>query len=427
MLFWRMKKFVIKSIYSIKMKLDLDFIRNEYPSLREDYVFFDNAGGSQTLKRVMDKVTEYYMTSDVQMGGTYSVSVQAKERVNSGSAQIAQTLNAKLAHEAVIGGSSTALIRLFSIVIGKTLNAGDEIIITNADHEANISPWKNLAEQGIVIKTWEFNKETFQLELEDLKKLMTEKTKLVAYCHVSNIFGTIHPAKEFNAYIHSQGALSFVDGVAYAPHRLPDVQDLDADFYVYSIYKVFGPHLGVLYGKEAHLLRLPGINHMFIANDDLPYKFQPGGPNYELTYALNGISDYLQAVAQHHGMEASRPVREQMQFAYDLFDAHEEALAQRLLDFLNSKESVQIIGETSANKDIRVCTIAFVVEGRYSPDIDAKVAANNIGIKTGDFYAKGITKSLDLDQQGGVVRVSMAHYNTFEELERLIAIFETLF
>lgn len=409
------------------MKLDLDFIRNEYPSLRKDYVFFDNAGGSQTLKRVMDKVTEYYMTSDVQLGGTYSVSTQARERVNSGSAQIAQTLNAQLAHEAIVGSSSTALIRLFSIVIGKTLKPGDEIIITNADHEANVSPWQSLAEQGIVIKTWEFNTETFQLELEDLKQLMSPNTKLVAYCHSSNIFGTIHPAKEFNAYIHSQGALAFIDGVAYAPHRLPDVQDLDADFYVYSLYKVFGPHLSVLYGKEAHLLRLPGINHSFIANDDLPYKFQPGGPNYELTYALNGISEYLQAVAQHHGMDANASIREQMQFAYDLFDAHEEALSQRLLDFLTQKEGVRIIGETSANKNIRVCTIAFVVKGIHSSEIDAKVAANNIGIKTGDFYAKGITKALDLDAQGGVIRVSMAHYNTFEELDRLITILDTLF
>lgn len=409
------------------MKLDLDFIRNEYPSLREDYVFFDNAGGSQTLKRVMDKITAYYMTSDVQLGGTYSISTQARERVNSGTAQIAQTLNAKFPHEAVIGSSSTALIRLFSIVIGKTLQAGDEIIITNADHQANISPWQSLAEQGIVIKTWEFNTETFQLELEDLKQLMSAKTKLVAYCHVSNIFGTIHPAKEINAYIHRQGALAFVDGVAYAPHRLPDVQDIDADFYVYSIYKVFGPHIGVLYGKEEHLLRLPGINHSIVPNDDLPYKFQPGGPNYELTYALNGISEYLQAVAQYHGMNANEPIRTQMQFAYDLFDAHEEALAQHLLNFLATKDKVRIIGETTADKDVRVCTIAFVVEGINSPEIDAKVAANNIGIKTGNFYANGITKALDLDRQGGVVRVSMAHYNTFEELERLIVVLDDIF
>ncbi|BDS09846.1 cysteine desulfurase-like protein [Aureispira anguillae] len=408
------------------MKLDLDFVRKEYPSLREDYVFFDNAGGSQTLQRVMNKITEYYMTSDVQLGASYSLSTLARERVNSGTAQIAKTLNTKLAHEAIIGSSSTALIRLFSIVIGQTLKAGDEIIISNADHEANISPWKSLAEKGIVIKIWEFNTTSFRLELEDLKALMTSKTKLVAFCHVSNIFGTIHPVKEITAYIHSQGALSFVDGVAYAPHRLPDVQELNVDFYVYSIYKVFGPHIGVLYGKEEHLLRLPGINHSFIPPDDLPYKFQPGGPNYELTYSLNGIVEYLQAVAQHHGIDPKASVREQLQFAYDLFDAHEELLVQRLLDFLMQKPNVRLIGEKTADKAIRVSTIAFVVNGMHSSEIDAKVAAQNIGIKTGNFYAKGITKALDLDKQGGVVRVSIAHYNTLEELERLIAVFEQI-
>lgn len=408
------------------MQLDLNFIRKEYPSLRDDYVYFDNAGGSQTLKRVMDRITEYYMTSDVQLGGTYSVSTEARKRVNSGTESIAKTLNTKVPHEAVIGSSSTALIRLFSIVIGQTLETGDEIIITNADHEANISPWKSLADKGIIIKTWEFNKESLQLELDDLKQVMTEKTKLVAFCHVSNIFGTIHPAKEFIDYIHSQNALAFVDGVAYAPHRLPDVQALGADFYVYSIYKVFGPHIGVLYGKEEHLLRLPGINHTFIPNDDLPYKFQPGGPNYELTYSLNGIVDYLTAVAQHHGMDASTPVREQMEYAYDLFDIHEEKLTQRLLDFLKSKSTIRLIGANTADRKVRVCTVAFVVDGVHASVIDEKVAAQNIGIKVGNFYATGITKALDLDDKGGVIRVSMAHYNTMEELERLITVLDQL-
>lgn len=408
-------------------ELDINFVRNEYPSLRDDYVYFDNAGGSQTLRRVMDKITEYYMTSDVQLGGIYSVSTKARERVNHGTAQIAQFLNTSKAHEAVVGSSSTALIRLFSIVIGKTLQAGDEIIITNADHESNVSPWKSLKEKGVIIKTWEFNKETLMLELEDLKALMTPQTKLVAFCQVSNIFGTLHPVKAIADYVHSQGAQVFVDGVAAAPHRLPDVQAMDADFYVCSIYKIFGPHMAVLYGKEELLLKLPGINHEFISEDDLPYKFQPGGPNYELTYGLSGIVEYLQAVAQHHGMDANRPVREQMQYAYDLFDLHEECLTERLLAFLNGKSKVRIIGKNIADRNQRVCTVAFVVEGVHASVIDQQVTAQNIGIKTGDFYAGGITKALNLDAQGGVIRVSMAHYNTFEELDRLIAVMDKLF
>lgn len=407
-------------------QLDINFIRKEFPALQSDYIYFDNAGGSQTLQRVVDKIVEYYKTSNVQMGGNYSISTLAKKRVEEGAAQIATTLNAKFPHEAVLGSSSTALIRLFSICIGKTLQPGDEIIITNADHEANVSPWKSLAEKGIVIKTWEFNKNTLKLELEDLEKLMTNKTRYVAFCHVSNVFGTIHPVKEFTAFIHSKGALAFVDGVAYAPHRLPDVQDWDVDFYVYSIYKVFGPHIAVLYGKEAHLLRLPGINHSFIPENDLPYKFQPGGANYELTYSLGGIVDYFKAVAQHHGMAADAPIRQQMQYAYDLFDLHEERLTGQLLDFLKQKKNVRIIGQQISDKKLRISTVAFVVEGVHAASIEAKVITQNIGIKIGDFYAKGITKSLNLDDKGGVVRVSMAHYNTVEEVDKLIKILDEI-
>ncbi|MCH2020888.1 MAG: aminotransferase class V-fold PLP-dependent enzyme [Saprospiraceae bacterium] len=408
------------------MELDLSFIRRQFPSLRDDYIYFDNAGGSQTLKRVMDKITEYYMTSDVQLGGAYSVSLKARERVNKGTAQIATTLNAEHTNEVIVGSSSTALIRLFSIVIGRTLNPGDEIIVTNCDHEANISAWKDLKKQGVVIKIWEFDTTSLQLELKDLKPLISDKTKLVAFCHVSNIFGTIHPVKKITEFIHSHGVQVFVDGVAYAPHRLVDVQDLNVDFYVYSIYKVFGPHLGVLYGKKKHLLKLPGINHNFIAADDIPYKFQPGGPNYELTYSLCGILDYYKAVAQHHGMLATETLRKQMQYAFNLFDKHEEKLTKVLLDYLSAKQNIRIIGDTGSDVKFRVSTVSFIVNNTKSSEIDAKIHPHKIGIKTGDFYAKGITKSLDLDRIGGVIRVSMAHYNTLKEVNRLISIFETI-
>ncbi len=166
-----------------KMKADLKFIRNEFPSLRDDYVYFDNAGGSQTLGRVINKVTEYFMTSDVQLGGVYSVSKTARERVDKGNEMIAKTLNASNPREVIVGSSSTSLIRLFSIVIGQTLEPGDEIIISDCDHEANVTPWKDLQRHGIIIKTWGFDKKSMRLELDDLKNLMTEKTKYVNFCH----------------------------------------------------------------------------------------------------------------------------------------------------------------------------------------------------------------------------------------------------
>ena len=174
------------------------------------------------------------------------------------------------------------------------------------------------------------------------------------------------------------------------------------------------------------MLTLPGINHNFISEDDLPYKFQPGGPNYELTYSLCGIVEYYQAVAQHHGMSAEETVRKQMQYAFDLFDTHEEKLTKRLLDYLTSKPNVRIIGEATSDHNIRVSTVAFVVDEKNSSDIDSKIHPHNIGIKTGNFYARGITKSLDLDRMGGVVRISIAHYNTMEEVNRLISVFETI-
>ncbi len=402
--------------------MDLNFIRKQFPSLREDYVFMDNAGGSQTLGSVIEKVKEYYLTSDVQMGGNYTVSLQARERVQAGEKTAAMFMNAPSRETVVMGSSTTMLIRLFSICIGKTLQPGDEIIITNTDHEANRTPWLDLQQQGIIIKIWEFNKESFQLELEDLKPLITNKTKLVSFCHVSNIFGTIHDVKKMTQWIHNKGVKVFVDGVAYAPHRAIDVQDWDVDFYVFSWYKVFAGHCAVLYGKKEHLLSLPGINHQFIPADDIPYKFQPGGANYELTYSITGVLDYFNTVCSHHGVKASS--RENIVKGFEIFDEQEKALTEHLLNFLKTKSNVSIIGEKSSDSTKRVATVAFIHSEKNAADIESKVHPHNIGIKTGDFYAKGITKALGLDDRGGVVRVSLAHYNSFEELNKLIRIFD---
>lgn len=402
------------------MNLKVDYVRAAFPALDADTIFFDNAGGSQILGTVIERIVDYYQQCNVQLGGAYSLSDLARARVNSGTASIGHWLHADQPHEAVVGPSASALTRLFAQSIASTLQAGDEIIITDADHEANRSPWLRLQEQGIVIKTWKFDAATYRLEIKDLAPLLTSKTKLVAFCQVSNIFGNIHPVQEIASFLRARDIMSYVDGVAYAPHRLPDVQALGVDFYVASLYKVYGPHVGVLYGKEEHLLRLPNPNHTFIAADDLPYKFQLGGPNYELTYSLTGIVKYLQQVAQQHGLLPATPLREQWQYAYDLFAAHEATLAAHLLDFLNQQASVQIIGSTSADPQQRVSTIAFIVKGKNSAVVAAPIAKENIGIKTGDFYARTIIERLGLVEQGGVIRISMVHYNTLEEVEALI-------
>ncbi|MGH1338673.1 MAG: aminotransferase class V-fold PLP-dependent enzyme [Aureispira sp.] len=402
------------------MNLHIDYIRAAFPALDSDTVFFDNAGGSQILGTVVERIVDYYQQSNVQLGGAYALSDIARARVNAGTASMGHWLHAAQPQEAIVGPSASALIRLFAEAIGSTLEAGDEVIITDADHEANRSPWLRLQAKGIIIKTWQFDANSYRLEWKDLEGLLTAKTKLVAFCQVSNVFGNIHPIQEIAAQLRQRQILSFVDGVAYAPHRLPDVQASGVDFYVASIYKVYGPHVGVLYGREEHLLRLPNPNHTFITADDLPYKFQLGGPNYELTYSLTGIVDYLQQVAQKHGLVPETPLREQWQYAYDLFSAHEAQLTQRLLDFLQQQASIQIIGDLSSDPKKRVSTISFVVKGKNSAAIAAPIAAQHLGIKTGDFYTKTIIQRLGLEAQGGVIRVSMVHYNTLEEVDQFI-------
>ncbi|MEM7369420.1 MAG: cysteine desulfurase-like protein [Bacteroidota bacterium] len=406
--------------------LDLAYVRSHFPALSGDWIFMDNAGGSQTLKTVSDRISDYLLTSDVQHGASYEVSQIATQRVRQANQAMATFINATYAEEVVMGASATMVFRLLSLCLAKTLEAGDEIIVSNADHEANVSPWTDLADQGIVIKIWKVRPETMEFHLEDLGTLMTDRTRLVCVTHTSNVLGTLNPVKEYARFVHDRGALIAVDGVAHAPHRLIDVQETDVDFYVFSTYKVYGPHYALLYGKKEHLLRLPGINHYFIQQDDLPYKFQPGNNNFELTYSMLGVVDYLEAVAQHHQPDASRSSRANMELAFELFVEHEERLAARFLDFLNSQASVRVVGSTDSSKSVRVPTISFVVDGMQSDHLVEQVDPHKIGIRFGDFYAKKLIEDLDLESYNGVVRVSLVHYNTLEEVDRLIGVLEKI-
>ncbi|WP_277878120.1 aminotransferase class V-fold PLP-dependent enzyme [Leptolyngbya sp. FACHB-261] len=280
--------------------LQVDFVRQQFPALAGDWTFFDNAGGSQTLKPVVDRISEFLLTSNVQLGASYAVSQWAGERLAKATQAMATLINATDVSEVVMGPSTTMLLRILSLCLAQTFEPGDEIIVTNCDHEANIGAWLDLAKQGIQIKVWQLNADSLELHLEELESLLSPRTRLVALTHASNILGTINPIKAITKLAHAQGALVCVDGVAYAPHRLIDVQDLDIDFYAFSFYKVYGPHHALLYGKREHLLALPGINHYFIGQTNIPYKFQPGNVNYELSYGMLGLCDYLSELAQHH-------------------------------------------------------------------------------------------------------------------------------
>jgi cysteine desulfurase family protein (TIGR01976 family) len=392
--------------------LDLDRVRGSFPALAGDWTFLDNAGGSQTLATVADRVRNYLLTTDVQLGATYDVSRRAEERVREGQRAMATLVNARDPSEVVLGSSTSALFRMLALSLGRTFSPGDEIVVTNCDHEANIGPWVDLAEAGLRIRTWKVNPETLTLETDGLARLLNEKTRLVAVTHTSNVLGRVNPIADWARLVHEQGALICVDGVAYAPHRRVDVQAWDVDFYALSLYKVYGPHLGVLFGKRGHLLRLPRWNHFFIGDDELPYKLQPGNLNYELTWGAGAVPEYLADLGDGN-----------LDTAYDRVAAHESVLGGRLLRWLGTKPGVRVIGDPEMTDD-RVPTISFVVAGRKSSEIPPHADAARIGIRWGDFYARRLVDDLGLSPMDGVVRVSAVHYNTEEEIGRLMEVLD---
>ena len=405
-------------------KLYTDFIRSNFPGLANDWVFFDNAGGTQVARQAVENINDYLFNTNVQLGASYEVSQKADDRVKESQKKWAEAINASDLCEVVFGSSTTALLQNLSRSLVQQFKPGDEVIVTNTDHEANIGPWVSMEQFGIVVKFWMVNPETYTLELDDLAKLMTERTKLVAFTHVSNILGTINPVKEITNFIHNKGALVCVDGVAYAPHRLIDVTEWDVDFYVFSLYKVYGPHYSLLFGKKKYLQELAGINHFFIGKEEVPYKLQPGNVNYELTYGSAGILDYFDAIYNQHFSSNSIPLFSRLKSVFEMISLYEEELAKPLIQFLNNKNGVNIIGEKTADKNIRVPTISFTVENRKSSEIPLLVDPYKIGIRWGDFYARRLIDDLNLSEKDGVVRVSMVHYNTLEEVEHLIAILD---
>lgn len=401
--------------------MEFSSVRSNFPSLKGDYIYLDNAGGTQILASVVNRTVEYYHTMNVQLGGLYSKSIEAKDTLAKASDFMASFMNAKSSKEVIIGTSTTMLIRLISICIGKTLKKGDQIIISQADHEANRSPWLALQEQGIDVVVWSFNQNSKSLEPSDLIDLITKKTKWVCCCHVSNIFGTIHPIETFTQIAHQNNCQIFIDGVAYAPHRAIDVQAWNVDMYVCSLYKIFAGHTAVLYGKEELLKSLPGINHNFISEEETTYKFQPGGPNYELTAGLIGLQDYFLQLGDGDS------VRSSIVKSFDRIKEHETTITKFVLGFLDQQKNIEVIGHPTHDPNKRVSTISFIHKKLASSFVVKALADEQIGIKHGDFYAKEIIKDLNIDQTEGVIRISIVHYNTIDELRKVIHHLDRIF
>jgi len=403
----------------VASSLDLTFVRGLFPDACWERAFFENAGGSYVPESVVARVTGYMRETQVQPGASYDASAKAAERMAAGQRLMAELVGAA-PDEVIIGPSTTMNVYVLARAMAGLLKPGGEIIVTNLDHEANIGAWERLADGGMVIREWPVNPDTGALETGDLDGLLNDRTRLVCFSHCSNILGGINDVARITKKVHDAGAMVCVDGVAYAPHRAVDVKALGVDFYLISLYKLYGPHVSLLYAKREHLERLPGQNHYFL-NDRIPLKLNPGGPNHEFTAALAGIADYFEALAAHHLKAPPNTFKARVDGVFALMTAHEETLAARFVDFIASKSGVRLLGPATGNAAARTPTFSFTVDGRASADIPPLLARKGVAIGQGSFYAPRLLEALGVTDTGdGVLRASMVHYNTMAEVDRLI-------
>lgn len=396
--------------------LDLDYVRAQFPALETDWTLFDNAGGSVPLGRVCDAVQDYMRSCMVQLGASYGISAEATRRVAAGH-RAAEALFGSGEGDVVLGGSSTLLSRIAAAALRPLWSEGDEVVVTDLDHEANIGAWRELEETGIVVREWQCDPDTYALKPEDLAELLSDRTRLVAFSHCSNLVGEIQDVQAISQVAHEAGALVYVDGVAYAPHRRVDVDELGADLYVASLYKVYGPHLSALHFGEELIAMSKSQNHFFIGNDEGPYKLEPGNVNHELTASLPGIVDYLEELDRHHGGKGT------IDGAFDKITAHESALAAPLLQFLDEHPRVRLLGRPVADER-RAPTVSFVPLEQRASEVPPKMDEQRVAVRWGHFYAHRFCSRFGLHENDGVVRASMVHYNTPAEVERLIEAFD---
>jgi cysteine desulfurase family protein (TIGR01976 family) len=399
---------------------DRERIRAQFPALAGNTVYLENAGGSQVPAVVADSIRDYMLTSYVQLGAGYPLSHRATELVDEAHDFVRLMMNGKDG-EVILGPSTSALLKMLAVSYAQVLKPGSEIIVAQTGHEANVGPWKMLDRHGFTLRWWEMDPANCTCSLSDLENLLSDRTALVAFPHVSNLLGEIVDIEAITSLTHAAGARVVVDGVAYAPHRAMDVSAWNVDWYAYSTYKVYGPHMAALWGRRDALAELPGPNHFFVPDEELPYKFELGGANHEGCAGICGLRDYLATLIGEADPRAlDRAAIEQ---AFGIMTACELPLQARLIEYLRSRDDVRIIGPTD-DGDSRVGTISFVHDSKSSAEITAAVDRSGIGIRHGHMYAYHLCEAAGLDPEDGVVRTSLVHYNTPEEIERLIEVFQ---
>ncbi len=404
------------------IEIDTEFVRSQFPAfndqLSKDWSFFENAGGSYVPVNVINKLTEFMISTKVQPYADYKMSKLAGENMDMATNYFAKMINAKN-NEILIGGSTSINLYVLSKALKKFISPGDEIIVTNQDHEANISPWRKLKEDGANIIEWKFNKNNHELEIVELEKLINKKTKILAVTHCSNIVGSINNLKEISKLAHQNNIIVVGDGVSYAPHGFPDVKELDVDFYTFSLYKTYGPHLALLYGKEEILKTLPNQNHEFLEGQ-YPYTINPGGPNHEELVSLIGIYEYFENFYNHHFQNKDIDILSKIKKINGLISKHEEKIANPVLDYINDRKDLNLIGKKRITNKDRAPTIAFTSNKLSSNKLSKILVDNNIATRNDNFYAWRCLKYLGIDTEDGVVRISMVHYNNKEDANKLL-------
>jgi len=402
---------------------DIAWVREQFPSLKLQVngctaAFLDAPAGTQVPKQVMDAVQNYFLSANANTYGAFLTSRRTDEMILSVRAAMADFFNCG-SNEVVFGQNMTTIMFALARAIGRELKSGDEIVVTTLDHDANVAPWRALEEKGLVVRQVDIREADCTLDLDDLKRKISAKTKLVAVGYASNMVGTINPVAEITKLAHAAGALMFIDAVHYAPHGLIDVKALDCDFLACSPYKFFGPHMGTLYGKREHLEKLKPYK-VRPATNTSPECWETGTQVQELIAGIGAAVDYLGELGRHCDARV-KSRREALQAAYRATHPYETGLLTRLIAGLQTIPGIRIFGITDEKRfDERCATLSFRLGDHHPTEIAAFLGERGIFTWDGNFYALNLSERLGVEQHGGVLRVGFVHYNTAEEVDRLL-------
>jgi cysteine desulfurase family protein (TIGR01976 family) len=403
--------------------LDISWVRSQFPSLAQTVnghpaVFFDGPGGTQVPQRVIDAISHYLRHDNANAGGAYATSQRTQTIIDESRLAMGDFLNCS-ADEIVIGQNMTSLTYMMSRSIGRELSKGDEILLTQLDHDANISPWRALEELGVVIRMVDISEADCTLDLEDLRRKLSDRTKLVAVGLASNAVGTINPVAEIVRMAHEFGALVYADAVHYAPHGLIDVKKLNCDFLVCSTYKFFGPHMGVLYGKREHLENLHPYKVRALS-DKVPVRWEWGTLNHECMAGITAGVDYFADLGRRANPTVKNR-REAIRATFETVQSYERSLMEKLMLGLHEIPGAKVYGITDpARFDQRCPTIAVRIAGHPPLELATKLGERGFFTWDGNYYAINLSERLDVEKDGGFLRIGLVHYNTMEEVERLI-------